>query len=82
MNEVRGRGGKEKKGMGEQNIPAPPTTSNPVTFLTETTNTRRIHYSELQVSQYSNILTASPLFIVRGHSDPKKYAIVSNTIQD
>lgn len=68
--------------MGEQNVPTPPTTSNPVTFLTETTNILRIHNSELQVTQYSNILTASPLFIVRGHSDPKKQAIVSNTTED
>ena len=82
MNEVRGRGGKGNKGMGEQNVPAPPTTSNPVTFLTETTNTRRIDNSELQVTQYSSMLTESPLFIVLGHSDPKNKAIVSNTIQD
>ena len=54
MNEVRGRGGKGNKGMGEQNIPAHSTTSIPVTFLNKTTNTRRIHNSELQVTQYSN----------------------------
>ena len=66
----------------EQNIPAHSTASIPITFQNETTDTRRIHNSELQVTQYSSMLTKSPLFIVRGHSDPKKYAIVSNTIQD